>query len=263
MAQGSGRGWVLVTGASAGIGRELAKAFADGGFSLALLARGRDKLREMAEDFKATHDAGVMILPADLNDPQAPQQIFDALRDKAIEVEILVNNAGVLFEGDFTAIALEDHLRLLQVNVVALTALTRLFLGPMLARKSGRILNVASTAAFLPIPSLAVYAAAKAYVLSLTEALSEELKGSGVAATALCPGFTRTDMMARSPRGLRIPSLAVMDAEAVAKKGYSACLSGKAVQVAGLANSVAASGVQILPRWLVRTVGGVIARRTI
>ncbi|MGA2795374.1 MAG: SDR family oxidoreductase [Roseiarcus sp.] len=259
---GGSNGCVLVTGASAGIGQELAKAFVEGGFSLVLLARSRDKLRELAEDLKAVHGAQVTIVPADLNDPKAPQGIFDAVREKAIEVDILVNNAGVLFEGAFAATALEDHLRLLQVNVIALTALTRLFLGPMLDRKSGRILNVASAAAFMPIPSLAVYGASKAYVLSLTEALSEELKGTGVTATALCPGFTDTGIVAQSKRGRRIPSLAVMDAKAVAQEGYSACLSGRTVRVAGLANNVAVSGIQILPRWLVRTVGGLIAGQT-
>ena len=203
------------------------------------------------------------ILPADLNDPRAAQAIFDALRDRAIEVDILVNNAGVMFEGDFAATALEDHLRLLQVNVVALTALTRLFLGPMLDRKRGRILNVASTGAFVPIPSLAVYAASKAYVLSLTEALSEELKGTGVTATALCPGFTATDMVARSKRGRQIPSLAVMDARSVAREGCDACLVGKAVEVAGFVNEIGVSGIQVAPRWLVRRVGGLIARQTI
>ena len=109
------------------------------------------------------------------------------MRDKAVEVDVLVNNAGLLFEGDFAATALEDHLRLLQVNIVALTALTRLFLDSMLERKSGRILNVASTGAFVPIPSLAVYAASKAYALSLTEALSEELKGDGRHRDGLVP----------------------------------------------------------------------------
>jgi len=259
---GDNNGCVLVTGASAGIGQELARVFVEGGFALVLLARSRDKLRELAEDLKAAHGAQVTILPADLNDPKAPQAIFDALRDKAIAVDILVNNAGVLFEGEFAATALEDHLRLLQVNVMALTALTRLFLGPMLDRRRGRILNVASTGAFMPIPSLAVYAASKAYVLSLTEALSEELKGAGVTATALCPGFTNTGMVAGSKRGRRIPSLAVMDAKAVAREGYSACLSGRAVQVAGLANNFAVSGIRVLPRWLVRAVGGLIARQT-
>jgi uncharacterized protein len=256
-------GYVLVTGASVGIGRELARAFAEGGHPLVLLARNRDKLRELAQDLKAAHGVEVMLLPADLNDPETPRAVFDALRERAIEIEVLVNNAGVLFEGSFAATPLEHHLRLLQVNVIALTALTRLFIDPMLHRGSGRILNVASAGAFMPIPSLSVYAASKAYVLSLTEALSEELKGTGVTATALCPGFTNTEMMTRSQRGRRIPSMAVMDAKSVAQQGYAACLSGKAVQVTGIANDVAVSGIQILPRWMVRSVGGLIARQTI
>lgn len=259
---GNNTGCVLVTGASAGIGQELARAFAEGGFALVLLARSRDRLRELAQDLKAEHGVQVTILPADLNDPKAPQAIFEALRERAIGIDVLVNNAGQLVEGDFAATALEDHLQMLQVNVMALTALTRLFLDPMLNRRSGRILNVASAGAFMPIPSLAVYAASKAYVLSLTEALSEELKGTGVTATALCPGFTDTSMVTRSKRGRQLPSIAVMDAKSVAQQGYSACLSGRAVQVAGLANDITVSGIGFLPRWLVRTVGGLIARQT-
>lgn len=260
---GNDGGCVLVTGASAGIGQELARAFAEGGFSLVLLARSRDRLCALAQDLKGAHGVPVTILPADLSDPDAPQAIFDALDEKAIEIDILVNNAGVLFEGAFATTALEDHVRLLQVNVLALTALTRLFLDPMLQRQRGRILNVASVGAFLPIPSLAVYAASKAYVLSLTEALSEELKGTGVTATSLCPGFTNTGMVARSKRGRQIPAVALMDARSVAQQGYSACLAGRAVQVTGLANDITASGIQMLPRWLVRTVGGLIAKQTI
>lgn len=259
---GNGTPRVLVTGASAGIGQELAKAFAQGGFALVLLARRRDKLRELAQDLMATHGVDVTILPADLSDPKVPRAIFDALQERAIEIDILVNNAGVLFEGAFAATALDDHLRLLQINIMALTALTRLFLEPMLHRRSGRILNVASASAFMPIPSLAIYAASKAYVLSLTEALSEELKGTGVTATTLCPGFTNTDMIARSKRGRQIPAIALMDAKSVAQQGYSACLSGRAVQVTGFANDITMSGIQMLPRWLVRMAGGLIARQT-
>ncbi|MGP0091772.1 MAG: SDR family NAD(P)-dependent oxidoreductase [Xanthobacteraceae bacterium] len=255
-------GCVLITGASGGIGRQLAEVFAGHGWHLLLSARSRDRLRELAEDLEAAHGVKATVLPADLADPGAPQAIVDALQGQDVDVEILVNNAGLMFEGDFADTALEDHLRLLQVNVVALTALTRLLLEPMLRRSSGRILNVASTGAFVPIPSLAAYAASKAFVLSLTEALSEELKGTGVTATALCPGFTDTDMVRGSPRGRRLPSLVVMDARSVAQQGYAACLSGKAVHVAGLANDVAISGVGFLPRWLVRTVGGLIARNT-
>ena len=155
-------GCVLITGASSGIGKELAQIFAAEGYHPVLVARRRDKLEELAQELKALHGSKVTVLPADLADPKTPRAIFESLRDHRIDIEILVNDAGVAFEGDFAAVALDDHLRLLQVNVVALTALTRLFLPPMLERGRGRILNVASVDGFLPIPSLAGYAAPKA-----------------------------------------------------------------------------------------------------
>ncbi|MGO8917999.1 MAG: SDR family NAD(P)-dependent oxidoreductase [Stellaceae bacterium] len=254
-------GSVLITGASSGIGRELAKIFAAEGYHPVLLARSRDKLQQLAQELKTSHGTKVTVMPADLSDPEAPRAVFERLFERGIDVDILVNDAGLMFEGDFATIALDEHLRLLHVNVVALTALTRLFLEPMLRRSRGRILNVASVGAFLPIPSLATYAASKAYVLSLSEALSEELKGTGVSVTALCPGFTNTAMVRGSPRGTRLPPLMVMDAKAVAKQGYSACIAGKALHVAGLSNDLAAWGIQYLPRSLVRTVGGLVARQ--
>ncbi len=206
MTKGGGSGGVLITGASAGIGLELAKAFAQRGRPLILLARSRERLTEIARELTATQGVQVTILPADLSLPGAGEAAFDALRRDGIAVDILVNNAGVICEGDFARLPLEDPLRLLQINVVALTALTRLFLPPMLERRSGRILNVASIAAFAPVPRIAVYAAAKAYVLSFTEALSEELRDSGVTATALCPGFTDTAMLRGSKLGRPLPS---------------------------------------------------------
>lgn len=255
-------GCVLLTGASGGIGRQLAEVFAANGWRLVLSARSTDRLRALARELTAKHGTKATILPADLADPASPQAIFDALRAREVEVDILVNNAGLLLEGELADAPLADQLGLLQVNIVALTALTRLFLDPMLARGSGRILNVASTAAFVPIPRLAAYAASKAYVLSLTEALSEELKGTGVTVTALCPGFTDTDMVQHSQLGRRLPSLVVMDAKSVAEQGYAACLAGKPVHVAGLGNDLAVSSVGYLPRWVVRTVGGLVARNT-
>ena len=253
-----GSGWVLVTGASAGIGRELARAFASKRRDLVLLARSHETTTELARELVAKNGVNVKTIPADLSVPGAAEAIFEGLSAKGISVDILVNNAGVLFEGDFSSIPLEDHLRLLQINVVALTALTRLFLPSMLQRRSGRILNVASIAAFMPVPRLAAYAAAKAYVLSLTEALSEELRGSGVTATALCPGFTDTSMMRGSRLGNPMPSIMVMSPAAVAEQGCAACLAGETICVPSLANKVIASGTPLLPRGLVRAVGGMM-----
>ena len=184
-------GSVLVTGASAGIGRELARVFASKGYDLILAARSRETIAALAKELIAAYGVDVKSLPVDLSVSGAAQSMAHGLEQNGVSVDILVNNAGVLFEGDFSSISLEDHLRLLQIDVVALTSLTRLFLPSMVRRRSGRILNVASTAAYMPVPRLASYAAAKAYVLSLTEALSEELRGTGVTATALCPGFHR------------------------------------------------------------------------
>jgi len=251
----------LISGASAGIGAELARAFAAKGHDLVLVARSRDKLGAIARELEGEHSARVRIIPADLSVPGVPQTLCDRLSEKGIDIDVLVNNAGVLFEGDFANVALDDHLRLLQINIVALTALTRLLLPAMLERRSGRILNVASTAAFMPIPRLATYAAAKSYLLSLTEALSEELRGTGVTVTALCPGFTQTSMLSGSRLARWVPSMLVMSASAVAQEGCDACLAGETIHVAGIGNDVAARGVGFLPRLLVRAVGGLVTSR--
>lgn len=249
---------MLVTGASAGIGRELAKAFAARGFELILAARGEEALVALARELVAAHAVRAKILPADLSLPGAAEAMVEALAGAGVAVDVLVNNAGVIFEGDFSGIAHENHLRLLQVNVVALTSLTHLVLPAMLARGSGRILNVASTAAFMPVPRLAAYAAAKAYVLSLTESLSEELSGTGVTATALCPGFTDTAMVRGSQFRKVIPATMIMSPKDVAEVGCAACLKGEAICVPGLANQALTSGAQLLPRKLVRAIGGMV-----
>jgi short-subunit dehydrogenase len=182
-ANGNGKvgGWVLVTGASAGIGREFARAFATRRYDLVLAARTESALDALGRELATSHGVRVKTAPVDLSEPGAPRALAEALGEAGVEVGVLVNNAGVLSEGPFAEGALDEQLALLQVNVVALTALTRLFLPAMLARGEGRILNVASIAAFMPVPQLAVYAAAKAYVLSLTEALAGALQGLAAA----------------------------------------------------------------------------------
>jgi uncharacterized protein len=249
----------LVTGASAGIGRELAKVFAENGHSLVLLARREDKLQALAEELKSAHGSQVTIVPADLDDPRTPQAIYNGVAENGIEVDVLVNNAGVLFDRRFADIPIEDHRQLVQVNVLAPTLLSRFFLPPMLVRKKGRILNVASIAGFMPIPDLAAYAASKAFILSLSQALSEEVKGTGVTVTALCPGVTGTQMAESSELG-KLPGFMVMDARTVAREGYSACMAGQAVHIAGPLNELAVTWVKYQPDWLVRAVGGFVSR---
>ncbi len=253
-------GWVLVTGASAGIGRELARAFASRGYDLLLAARNEAAIAALARELSASHGVRAKTMPVDLGLPGAAEAIADALAEARVDVGVLVNNAGVAFEGDFATIALDDHLRLLQINIVALTSLTRLFLAPMLKRNAGRILNVASMGGFMPIPRIAAYAAAKAYVLSLTEALSEELHGTGVTATALCPGFTDTAMVRRSDFGKALPASMVMSPKDVAEAGCAACLKGETICIPGRANRLLLGSAQLLPRKLVRTLGGMVSR---
>ncbi len=260
-ATGRPGGWVLITGSSAGIGCELARAFASRGYDLILVARREEALAALARELAAAHAVRAKTMPADLSVPGAAEAMVEALARADVQVEILVNNAGVMFEGGFTSIPLQDHLRLLQINVVALTSLTHLVLPKMIARGHGRILNVASVAAFMPIPRLAAYAAAKAYVLSLTESLSQELSGTGVTATALCPGFTDTAMVRGSQMAKVVPAPMIMSPKEAAELGCTACLNGETIWVPGLANRAMASGAQLLPRALVRTIGGMATVR--
>lgn len=256
----------LITGASGGIGLELARVFAEHGFDLIVVARRASELEELAERCRQEHGVQVHVRPMDLLALDAPAKLVQQLEEDDLEVDVLVNNAGLMDVGEFASIEVDRHERLLQLNVVVLTSLARRILPGMIRRRRGRILNVSSISAFQPIPLLALYAATKAFVLSLSESLSEELKGTGVTVTALCPGFTKTDMLDRarhehaSAQG--IPDFLVSDVQDVAREGFEACLAGKAIVVPGRPNQLLASSVGFYPRWLVRGVGGLIGRRS-
>jgi len=260
------RGTALITGASAGIGRALAEEFAKRGFDLVVVARRRAALEELAKHCATAYGVLVTPLPTDLLVADAPAQLQAALDERGIALEVLVNNAGQLENGPFAEIEPEKYTRLLQLNVTALTALTRQFVGPMLARGRGRILNVASTAGFQPVPSLAVYAATKAFVLSLSEALAEELRGTGVSVTALCPGITRTLMFEqvreKNPLAREVPDFLLSDVGDVAAQGVAGCLEGKVIVIPGRLNQNLATLAQLYPRWVPRRVLGWIARRS-
>jgi len=191
----------LVTGASSGIGLELARLFAGDGHDLVLVARSEGRLREIGEQLETAHGITATVVASDLSKPNAARDLVEALRAALIEIDVLVNNAGFGLSGAFIDNDPRTQLDMLQVNVVALTELTRLLLPPMVARRSGRILNVASTAAFAPGPLAAVYGATKAYVLSFSEAIGEELRHSGVTVTALCPGPTQSGFSAAAGAG--------------------------------------------------------------
>ncbi len=243
----------LITGASSGIGLELAKLFAADKSNLVLVARSQDKLEALAEAVRREHGVEALVLLQDLTDPVAPQTIFDRLISEGVGVDVVVNNAGFGSVGSVAALPLNRQLNMVQVNVVALMHLTRLFLPGMVERRRGGILNVGSMAGFQPGPNMAVYYATKAFVLSFTEALAEELTGSGVSATCLAPGPTETGFGADSGMGKSlIFKLGMMDAATVARIGYRGFRRGKAIVIPGWKNRLGASSVRFAPRAFVR-----------
>lgn len=226
--------WALVTGASSGIGLELAKVFAAGGWNVLLVARDAGKLEQVASELCAQHKVEAVSLPHDLAEPGAAAELFAAAGHTPVSA--LVNNAGFGAYGEFARAPLNPQTEMIQVNVTALVELTHFFLQPMLARRQGRILNVASTAAFQPGPTVNVYYASKAFVYSFSYALAVELKGTGITATALCPGITRTPFFNRAR--LRMRDGFAMDPRAVAEAGYAGMLKGKRVVIPGTLNRV-------------------------
>ncbi len=250
----------LITGASFGIGMEFARIFAREGCNLVLVARSADKLRQLASELEKAHGTRSLILAADLTEPGAAAYVLDQTTRADIQVDVLVNNAGFAQYGLFAENDLEECLRQIQLNVTTLTHLTRLYLPAMIERakterRTGRILNVASTAAFQPGPLMAVYYATKAYVLYLSEALANELSGSGVTVTCLCPGPTATEFQKRANiEGIRLTKYGCMDARTVAEDGYRAMVAGKTVAISGFKNWLVAQSVRFSPRRMVTAV---------
>lgn len=244
---------VLVTGASSGIGRDLARCFAADGCRLVLAARRGGALELLADELRKDHKIDARVLVVDLARPEAPERILTYLRHHGIKVDVLINNAGIGAQGPFAELPLERQLDMLQINVVALTQLTRLLLPGMIERRRGGILNVTSTAAFQPGPYMAVYYASKAYVLSFTEALAQEIAGSGVTVTALCPGPTNTEFSeaARIKNSLFL-RMNRMPARAVAGIGHGAFRRGRVVTVAGWTNRLLTFLIRFAPRSLAR-----------
>ncbi len=238
--------WALITGGSMGIGQELAKVFAANKFNLVLVARNEARLKTVAEELRTAYGIETKILVKDLSLPNAPQEIFEALRDTPISV--LVNNAGFGWRGAFVECDLQRQaLDMMHVNMDSLVALTRLFTPSMLARKQGQIMNVASTAAFQPGPFANIYFATKAFVLSFSQALSEELEGTGVTVSALCPGSTRTEFFERAEmKNMRRDGL-MMDAGVVAEAGFRGLMRGKRVVIPGWLNKMTATLANFVP----------------
>jgi short-subunit dehydrogenase len=241
----------LITGASTGIGYELAKVFAENEHDLVLVARGTTQLEKVAAECEALGKITARVLVKDLAVPGAPMEIYEQLKRDNVRVDVLVNNAGFGTYGPFATIDAAENLELLQVNVMALTHLTRLYLPEMIARGSGRNMNVASTAAFLPGPYMATYYASKAYVLHFSEAIATELAGTGVTITALCPGPVNTQFQKRA--GIEASKLfrsGAMDARTVALAGYRGMMRGRRIVIPGGANFLATKSVRLIPRRL-------------
>jgi short-subunit dehydrogenase len=245
----------LITGASTGIGYELAKLFARDHHALVLVARDRKRLEKRAEELRQLGSPRVTVIAKDLADLEAPDEMFTQTERAGIVIDFLVNNAGFGARGPFATSDLDNDLEMVQVNVVALMHLTRLYLPGMLSRQFGRILQVASTAAFQPGPFMAVYYATKAFVLSFSEAIYEETKGTGVTVTCLCPGATATEFANRAGmRSSKLFKLRVMDVSPVAEQGYRTMLQGKPLVITGTRNWLMAQSVRIGPRSVVRKV---------
>jgi short-subunit dehydrogenase len=243
----------LITGASSGIGEALAHICAHQQHHLILVARRKDRLNQLKETLQAQHGIAVDVFDVDLADSGAVDLLFEAIKIKGYQVDHLINNAGFGDHGAYVRQSWSTEQDMIQVNVLSLARLTRLCLGPMIANGAGRIMNVASTAAFQPGPYMAVYYATKAYVLHYSEALAEELNGSGVTVTALCPGPTRSEFHQRAnlQNSVLFHSIPIPSSAEVAAYGYRAMMKGQRVAIYGWSNKVVVFLTRFVPRFLV------------
>ena len=253
---------VLITGASGGIGYELARLFARDHHDLVLVARSADKLGQVAAELQV-HGVTVKTIVLDLALPVAPKFLYDQLQRENVAIDILINNAGFGAFGEFAQMPEEEILGQIQLNITALTLLTRLFLPSMVQRRAGKIMNVASTAAFQPGPLMAVYYATKAYVLSFSEAIANELRNSGVTVTCFCPGATHTGFAKRAgtENSRLFKQVGAMSAEKVARDGYRALMEGRTVAISGVHNWLLAQSVRFAPRKLVTAISRWVAEK--
>ena len=241
--------WAVVTGASSGIGAQLARLLAADGYGIALVARSKPELQKVAEDIHQRYQADTRVVVADLAKPEAARDVAKQVAN--LPVAVLINNAGVGGSGAFAERSYEQDDAMIQLNVAALTNLTKLLLPQLGESKNGRIMNLASTAAFLPGPYMAVYYATKAFVLSFSQALAAELGSTGITVTAVCPGPTRTNFeVAAGADGSRLFAGKVMDVETVARSAYRAMQRGQTVAVIGWRNKLTITALRFVPRSL-------------
>lgn len=252
----------LITGASSGIGLELATLFAQDGINLVLVARNKERLETIAADLHARCNIGATVLAYDLAQPSAPEAIVQELQTRGLTIDYLVNNAGTQVYGPIQDTDVTRQLQLIQVNLVALTHLTMLLLPDMVKRGAGRILNLSSIGGFAPAPLNAIYCASKAYILSFSEGIARDLEHTGVTVTCLCPGATHTDFARRADiEDMRLFQMSAMDARQVAQAGYAALMKGETTIIPGLFNQLIAFSVRLSPRQLVTRVGRYLMSR--
>jgi len=244
--------YALITGASSGIGYELAKLFAKDKHNIVLIARREERLRRFSRDLENDYKIKTLVIPKDLNQSQSAQEIYDMLKQNDITIDYLINNAGFIVYGRFSDTNWSEDHRMIQLHMVTLTHLIKLFLPDMLRRKNGKILNIGSTGSFVPGPLNAVYCATKNYTLSLSEAIAEELNGTGVTVTALCPGGTKTEFAEKANiKNSSIHFFGLMEADKVARIGYKALMKGKRAVIPGMLNKIQILSIRFTPRIVV------------
>jgi uncharacterized protein len=251
----------LITGASSGLGEEFARQLAKSKYDLVLVARREDRLKAVADDAAKLGAAKVKVIAADLTGHESAAALHRQVTAEGLQIDYLVNNAGFGTRGRFDDLPFEREMDEIELNVTALVALTRLFLPPMVSRRSGTIINVSSVGGFTPVPFMATYGATKAFVLSFSEALAEELKDSGVTVMALCPGATRTEFQkVANVEEARMPSFAFMNADTVVTQAIAAAKRGKSVCVNGPMNKIMVESTRFTPRRLVAKIAGSMFR---
>ncbi|CAN5830521.1 SDR family oxidoreductase [soil metagenome] len=248
---------VLITGASSGLGLELAELFAADGSNLILVARRAELLNDLAGRMSSRYGVRAEVLATDLSGTGAVEELESRVRQLDLQVDVLVNSAGFGARGAFAELPVERQISMLQVNITALTHLSRLFLPGMIERDRGGIINLSSLAGFLPGPNMAIYYASKAYVLAFSEALQEEVRGTGVTVCCIAPGPTETGFVeAAGLEGVRFFRLGAMSARPVARSGYRGFRAGRALVVPGISNRAATLLLRLSPRLLTRRVSG-------
>ncbi len=253
---------VLITGASGGIGKELAILFAKDGFNLVLVARSKENLMKVKNEIESFSDGSIQIYSKDLSKEDEIIALQNELSSNNIQIDYLVNNAGFGLFGEFVNTSLDEELNMIDLNIRTVTHLTKLFLKGMVERNKGGVMNIASTAAFQPGPLMSVYYATKAYVLSFSEALSNEMKGTNVKITAVCPGATETNFGNRaSMNESKLFQSGVGNVKDVARIAYEGFNKGKTIVIPGTTNKVLANSVRFMPRKMVTSVVRYIQRR--